>query len=45
MLYDEEIATALFDACAMQGWTLLFFLFGGAEILTRVLDEILFAYE
>ena len=45
MLYGEEMATALFNACAMPGWMLPFCLFGAAEIFTRVLGELLFTYE
>lgn len=45
MLYGEELATALFNACAMPSWMLPFCLFGAAEIFTRVLGEVLFTYE
>ena len=45
MLYGEEMATALFNACAMPGWMLPFCLFGATEIITRVLGEVLFTYE
>ena len=45
MLYGEELATALFNVCAMPSWMLPFCLFGAAEIFTRVLGEVLFTYE
>ena len=45
MLYGEELATALFNICAMPSWMLLFCIFGAAETFTRVLGELLFSYE
>ena len=45
ILYGEELATALFNICAMPSWMLPFCLFGAAEIFTRVLGELLFTYE
>lgn len=41
-VYDEQLATALFYAFAMPSWMLPFCLFSASEILTRVLNEILF---